>query len=86
MGQREAVSHSGAIEVTGAYPPPPPLCTGHCSQHLDGGEGVICLTRSQVSLGWRERVAQGSYGRSPGKPLLQARSSLAQWMEVATFS
>ncbi|ELK12857.1 Calpain-12 [Pteropus alecto] len=21
--------------------------TGHCSQHLDGGEGVICLTRSQ---------------------------------------
>lgn len=26
-----------------------PLCTGHCSQHLDGGEGVICLTRRQVS-------------------------------------
>ncbi|ELK32021.1 Calpain-12 [Myotis davidii] len=25
-----------------------------CSQHLDGGEGVICLTRQQVSLGWRE--------------------------------
>lgn len=48
----------------GAYPTP--LCTGHCSQHLDGGEGVICLTRSQVSLGRRERVAQGGCGRSPG--------------------
>uniref|UniRef100_A0A8D0UCB3 Calpain-12 n=1 Tax=Sus scrofa TaxID=9823 RepID=A0A8D0UCB3_PIG len=24
----------------------------HCSQHLDGGEGVICLTHRQVSLDW----------------------------------
>lgn len=23
--------------------------TGHCSQHLDGGEGVVCLTHKQVS-------------------------------------
>lgn len=26
--------------------------TGHCCQHLDGGEGVVCLTHKQVS--WRE--------------------------------
>ncbi|KAB0390850.1 hypothetical protein E2I00_001088 [Balaenoptera physalus] len=26
----------------------------HCSQHLDGGEGVVCLTHRQVSLGCRE--------------------------------
>ncbi|KAF3818195.1 hypothetical protein GH733_012503, partial [Mirounga leonina] len=24
-----------------------PLCAGHCSQHLEGGEGVVCLTRRQ---------------------------------------
>lgn len=26
--------------------------TGHCCQHLDGGEGVVCLTHKQVS--WHE--------------------------------
>lgn len=26
--------------------------TGHCCQHLDGGEGVVCLTHKQVS--WPE--------------------------------
>lgn len=27
----------------------------HCSQHLDGGEGVICLTHKQVS--WHKATA-----------------------------
>lgn len=35
----------------GGHSPGPP-CTGHCRQHLDGGEGVICLSRQQVSLSW----------------------------------
>ena len=35
-----------------------PLCTGHCSQHLDGGEGVVCLTHRQVSLECRARVGE----------------------------
>lgn len=62
-------------------------CTGHCSQHLDEGEGVICLTRSQVSLGCRERVVQGGKSRSPRRaPIPACLSSLTQWLEVATFS
>ena len=36
-----------------------PLCTGHCSQYLDGGEGVICLTHRQVSLECRAQVEVG---------------------------
>lgn len=35
-----------------------PLCTGYCSQHLDGGEGVVCLTHRQVSLECRVRVGE----------------------------
>lgn len=55
----------------------------HCSLHLDGGEGVVCLTRRQVGLGWGCRVLWCP-PRTPASslPLL----SLAQWMEVATFS
>lgn len=44
------------------------LCAGHCSRHLDGGEGVVCLTRRQVSWGWG---AQGGQAGVPGEPCLK---------------
>ncbi|KAF4010989.1 hypothetical protein G4228_002792 [Cervus hanglu yarkandensis] len=55
----------------------------HCSQHLDGGEGVVCLTHRQVSLECRARVAGGGM---PGAPSLTPPLSSGQWMQVATFS
>lgn len=48
-----------------------PLCTGHCSQHLDGGEGVVCLTHRQVSLG-----RGGGRRRAPGDAASSPLSSL----------
>lgn len=46
--------------------------TGHCSQHLDGGEGVVCLTHKQVS--WHE----GQGGSSTiARLLLQVLSSFS---------
>lgn len=60
-----------------------PLCAGHCSRHLDGGEGVVCLTRRQVSWGWGARGARRESWESPAS---SQGSSLPQWMEVATFS
>ena len=59
------------------------LSTGHCSQHLDGGEGVVCLTHRQVSLERRARVAGGGV---PGAPGLTPAVSSCQWMQVAAFS
>lgn len=62
----------GALGEVGAHPVP--LCTGHCSQHLDGGEGVVCLTRRQVSVGWVDRVAQVRPRRPPLEPRLLSPS------------
>nr|XP_060507011.1 calpain-12 isoform X1 [Panthera onca] len=58
----------------------------HCSRQLEGGEGVVCLTRRQVSLGRRERLGAAGWASSPGTSASSRRSSLPQWMEVATFS
>uniref|UniRef100_A0A8C8ZMP1 Calpain 12 n=1 Tax=Prolemur simus TaxID=1328070 RepID=A0A8C8ZMP1_PROSS len=56
----------------------------HCSQHLDGGEGVICLTHRQVRPGWRDEGAQARSRET--LPQTCCLPSLAQWMEVANFA
>lgn len=49
---RECYSWQGGVWYLRAgaeYSPWPLSHTGHCCQHLDGGEGVVCLTHKQVS-------------------------------------
>ena len=56
-----------------------PLSTGHCSQHLDGGEGVVCLTHRQVGLECRARGAGGGVPGAPGLTLLSPLASGCRW-------
>ena len=67
-GRRSPTRHGGCSAR--------PLRTGHCSRQLEGGEGVVCLTRRQVSLGRRERLGAAG-GRPPRGPLPRAGGPLS---------